>query len=189
MHLCACFFYSGGLFNLKDKAGNWQTADGLDVWDEDGETRIYQASIVYKYISSFYFATVTCATVGYGDIKASNDFELFWVMLIMLFGVSIFSYVLGDMASQFGEITRSNKAMEERNRQIGDLDTQFNIGAELTQRLESYFKQNKSLVDDDAKADIEEIMNILPEGLKLQLSMFVNKEAIAKIPFLKNRES
>jgi hypothetical protein len=43
MHLCACFFYSGGLFNLKDKAGNWQTADGLDVWDEDGKTRIYQA--------------------------------------------------------------------------------------------------------------------------------------------------
>ena len=99
MHLCACLFYSGGLFNLKNKNFNWQTADGLDVWGEDGETRIYEANLMTKYVAAFYFAVVTCATVGYGDIKPVNDFELFWVMLIMLFGVSIFSYVLGDMAS------------------------------------------------------------------------------------------
>ena len=122
MHLCACLFYSAGLFNLKDKTKNWQTADGLDIWSEDGETRTFEADLMTKYIAAFYFATVTCTTVGYGDIKAGNDFELFWVMMIMLFGVSIFSFVLGDMASQFGEITRSNKAMEERNRQISDLD-------------------------------------------------------------------
>lgn len=85
--------------------------------------RVFTAGIFTKYISSLYFAVVTCATVGYGDIIPKNSFELFWVLLVMLFGVSLFSYVLGDMASQFGEITRSNKATEELNRQISDLDS------------------------------------------------------------------
>lgn len=139
MHLCACFFYSGGLFNLNDQANTWLTSDGLDQYDANGN-RIATVSIFFKYISSLYFAVVTCATVGYGDIVPKNRFELFWVLLVMLFGVSLFSYVLGDMASQFGEITRSNKATEETNRQISELDTQFNLGIELTQKLELYFQ-------------------------------------------------
>jgi hypothetical protein len=96
MHLCACFFFGLGLFDLKNKAKNWQTTDGL-IYFEDGKT--FNKNIFFKYISSFYFAVVTCATVGYGDIYPRNQFELMCVFLVMLFGVSLFSYVLGDMAS------------------------------------------------------------------------------------------
>lgn len=37
--------------------------------------------------------------------------------------------------------------MEDRNRQISDLDTQFNIGQELVNRLEVYFANNESQMD------------------------------------------
>lgn len=37
MHLCACFFYIGGLFNLKDMNNNWMVADGLIEYEDRGE--------------------------------------------------------------------------------------------------------------------------------------------------------
>ena len=61
-----------------------------------------------KYIISLYWATVTCTTVGYGDILPTNNFELFWAMIIIIFGVAYFSYILSNLASQFMEISKTN---------------------------------------------------------------------------------
>jgi hypothetical protein len=52
-----------------------------------------------RYIASLYWATVTCSTVGYGDILPQNKWELFWACIILIVGVAIFSYVLSDMSS------------------------------------------------------------------------------------------
>ena len=51
------------------------------------------------YITSLYWAVVTCCTVGYGDIVPVNGFELAWGMLTIVIGVAVFSFVLGDLAS------------------------------------------------------------------------------------------
>ena len=67
-----------------------------------------------QYIASLYWATVTCTTVGYGDILPTNNYELAWAMCIIVFGVAIFSYILSDLSSKFSEITRANASNQER---------------------------------------------------------------------------
>ena len=96
------------------------THDGL-LWADPITNKIAPnpeatASLFMQYISALYFSVVTCTTTGYGDIVPLNNYELMWVVGIMLIGVSVFSFVLGDMASQFSDITLSNKQNEERNR-------------------------------------------------------------------------
>lgn len=59
---------------------------------------------------------VTCLTVGYGDIIPVNGFELAWGIIIIVVGVAVFSFVMGDLASQFSELTKSSKANEDRAR-------------------------------------------------------------------------
>jgi hypothetical protein len=110
MQICACLLRSGVDFALYSE-NSWIKSDGI----EDGTNW-------EKYIASLYWSVVTCTTVGYGDITPTNDFELMWAMIIILVGVAVFSYVLGDLSSQFGELTRSRKANEDRLRQISDLD-------------------------------------------------------------------
>jgi hypothetical protein len=46
-----------------------------------------------------YWAVVTCCTVGYGDILPTNGYEYSWAILIIVVGVAIFSFVIGDLSS------------------------------------------------------------------------------------------
>ena len=82
---------------------NWLCDNGLQ--DE---------SMYVQYIASFYWATVTCTTVGYGDILPTNYPELIWALFIISIGVAVFSYILGDLSAQFGEILKTNTSVDER---------------------------------------------------------------------------
>ena len=46
-------------------------------------------------IAMFYFASTTLTTVGFGDYNPKSDTERIFCAAIMLFGVMIFSYILG----------------------------------------------------------------------------------------------
>ena len=43
-------------------------------------------------------------------------------------------------------------------------------------------------MDHAAQEEIQEIMQILPESLSLQLQTFLHRELIATVPFLQNRD-
>ena len=81
-------------------------------WIRDGE--LEDAGMFQQYIASIYWATVTCTTVGYGDILPTNNYELLWAMLIIVFGVAVFSYILSDLSSKFSELTKNNQHTQDK---------------------------------------------------------------------------
>ena len=102
LHTTACFWMGVTDFNL-NSFNNWICMNNLQ--DE---------SVYVKYVAAFYWSTVTCTTVGYGDILPTNYYELTWTIFIILFGVAIFSGILSNLSSQFSEISRSNASNQER---------------------------------------------------------------------------
>jgi predicted PurR-regulated permease PerM len=137
-----------------------------------------------QYIASFYWATVTCTTVGYGDILPENYYELFVSMVIIVFGVSIFSYILSNLSSQFSEITRNNASNQERIQQIDQLDSKFKIGADLVEKLTSYFTNYNSDIEYETNQEMSYLLKILPATLKTQLAKFLYQDAIFVNRFL-----
>lgn len=87
LQLSGCCWRMIGHFNLTENK-NWLRKEGIQ-----------DAPLSEVYVTSMYWAVVTCCTVGYGDIVPVNGFELFWGMVIICFGVAVFSFVLGDLAS------------------------------------------------------------------------------------------
>ena len=51
------------------------------------------------YAVSFYWTITTITTVGYGDISATNTFEMIYSSVMMLIGVISFSFANGTLAS------------------------------------------------------------------------------------------
>jgi len=106
LHVSGCFWNSAADLNIFDRV-NWIRENGLE-----------DSGLLVNYIASLYWATVTCTTVGYGDILPTNNYELVWAMVIIVFGVAVFSYILSNLSSQFIEITKSNAVNQERVQQI-----------------------------------------------------------------------
>lgn len=96
LHITGCFWYGSSFGDITTNT-NWVTVNELE-----------DSGLLEKYAASLYWATVTCTTVGYGDILPTNGYELIWAMFIIVIGVAVFSYILSNLASQFSEISKSN---------------------------------------------------------------------------------
>lgn len=104
LHFTGCFWYGASKMKGNDtEKDSWIISNDLEG-----------TSMFIRYIASLYWATVTCTTVGYGDILPKNKWELFWAILIILVGVAIFSYILSDLSSKFSEITKASTINQER---------------------------------------------------------------------------
>jgi len=49
----------------------------------------------YNTLLVVYFAFTSLSTVGFGDLNPRSDFERIFVAFMLLFGVAIFSYIMG----------------------------------------------------------------------------------------------
>lgn len=92
-----------------------------------------------------YFAFTTLATVGYGDYYPVSNTERLIGSLIILFGVAVFSFIMGnfiDMLQEFRIATSENEDNAKLTKWFGLL-ARFNKGRPLPKdmalRIESYF--------------------------------------------------
>jgi hypothetical protein len=89
-------------------------------------TRIMDADVGTRYLYSLYWATAIIQTIGYGDILPVQPFTVLMVLFVMLTGVFVFAYLLGNVASIVAlfdglEAESTAKREEARKRTAGQL--------------------------------------------------------------------
>ena len=85
----------------------WTASSAFDVVSGKGWIQtngISDETHGYIYFTAVYWATVTCATVGYGDIIPENTFEMSLACIVIIFGVASFSYTLSDLSNNFFDL-------------------------------------------------------------------------------------
>ncbi len=92
-----------------------------------------------------YFAFTTLATVGYGDLYPVSNAERIIGSFIILFGVVVFSFIMGnfiEMLMEFKIVTAANEDNSSLSKWFGLL-ARFNKGRplpkDMRERLEMYF--------------------------------------------------
>ena len=71
-------------------------------WDTNSwlyDSYYYMMSKDDLYIMSFYFIVTTTSTVGYGDLSASTTLERIFCIIIMMAGVTAFTFISGTLSS------------------------------------------------------------------------------------------
>ena len=60
-----------------------------------------------------YFSFTTLATVGFGDFNPRSNAERIFIAFGLLFGVAIFSYILGELSTIVNDFTNFNADGDE----------------------------------------------------------------------------
>lgn len=105
----------------------------------------YSISKADEILELYYFAFTTLSTVGFGDFHPMSNTERLFIAFGMLFGVAIFSVVMGDFVTMIGVIQDFNEDYNEGEklaRFFGVLKA-FNRGQmikqDLKEKIEKYF--------------------------------------------------
>ena len=181
-HLVGCLWYMIG------RTGGEGDIDGGWQW----RYQMTNHTLEQQYVTSLYWAFSTLTTVGYGDISARTPQEQIYSMLMMLLGVSWYAYIVSSMSTIMGSFDRQNKAIKEKMNSVNAFIQDAKLPMGTAKQIRRYYdfaltaNKNKSLLNSNMY-NADSILEELSSGLRAEVLLFVERELIARIPFLKDK--
>lgn len=169
---CAWFYiaFREGLRGLS----SWVVVHGL-----------LDADVFTQYVRSFYWALTTMTTVGYGDITPKTILETLFTMLAMGVGVSTYAYIIGNMANLIANIDAQAQAFRAKMNEISSYMQFREIPKDLQRRVRSYYDYSWARTKD---LDEGAILKDLPSALRVEISLYLHREVLAKVPIFQGAE-
>jgi len=133
-----------------------------------------------KYIVTLYWVFTTMTTVGYGDITPSNDLERAYAVVVMIFGATVFGYIIGSIAelSSGREDALSSKLCVLREfcdeRGLNQKTQGF------VQRHYAFWYQEMTPLHDEPR-----LLHELPPSLRKEVILFIHRQTIRDIALFK----
>lgn len=132
-----------------------------------------------NYLRALYWAIQTFSTVGYGDITATNDAQTLYALVVMLIGVGVYGYLIGNVASLIANIDPAKVHHLQNLEKLTAFMNYRSIPPEIQKRIREYYDYlwEKRLSFDESMVIAE-----LPPSLKTEVSLFLKRDIIAKVP-------
>lgn len=153
------------------------------MFEIEKKTHIEQA------IVGMYYSFTSLTTVGFGDYSPRSEFERILCSAILLFGVAIFSYIMGNFIEILEKIQQLNEDLDDGDKltRFFGLLQRFNgnksINIELRQSIEKFFdykwnNDRNMAIDDKAEKDL--LDQLPPEVQDKLISGFLFNQFLSK---------
>ncbi len=137
---------------------------------------------VTKYMKSLFWCVETLTTVGYGETIPSTNYQILYSIVVMLFGVAVYGFVIGNVASI---LSKRDPAKVHYMHNIEGLKSfvKFRkLPFSLQKRIRDYYayiwKQRLGF-------DESVFLSTLPSNLRNEVSLQLKRELLEKIPLFK----
>lgn len=144
---------------------------------------VIDAEKLMQYVTSCYWAVTTIATVGYGDITPSNESELIVNILIILIGVTFYSYIVSRVTATFTTTVSDSQLRTE-------LIEEFLNGRIDSNDLQNITRFYTKIQPDDRVIrmydfnNVGQMLSICPIHFKSETNYFLYKDAIDTVKLL-----
>ena len=135
-----------------------------------------------SYLRALYWCVTTLTTVGYGDITPSTSAQTIYAMFVMILGVGMYGYVIGNVANLLANLDMARAHYLSNMERLSTFLKYRNIPVGLQRQIYDYYAylwENRMGYDESA------VLSELPAALQSEVSLVLKQEYIEKIPFLK----
>jgi voltage-gated potassium channel len=134
------------------------------------------------YLRSLYWCISTITTIGYGDITPANNAQIVYAIVVMIFGVGMYGYVIANISTIIGNLQPARTRYLANMEKLGAFMRSREIPPAMQRRIRDYYGYvwEHRLGYDEAS-----IVQGLPPGLLVEVSLFLKRDIIQKVPFFK----
>ena len=132
-----------------------------------------------RYLRALYWCITTLATVGYGDITPSTNAQTVYAMVVMLLGVGVYGYVIGNVTTLLANIDLAKTHYRESMERLMAFMRYRHIPPPLQQRIRNYYTY---LWENRLGYDESTIMAELPDSLRTEVALFLRRDFIEGAP-------
>jgi voltage-gated potassium channel len=137
---------------------------------------------IEEYVTSLYWCIQTLTTVGYGDVSLPSVQHKIYAMIVMLFGVGVYGFVIGNVANI---LLKRDPAKTQFLNNLDRLRSFVNfreIPPGLQKRIRNYYEY---LWKEKIGYNESEFIAGLPAGLKTEVEIFLKRDILERIPLFK----
>lgn len=180
-HTAACIFYY--LATTLPASMEGYTWIGSLKLGEYNYSQFRDMDLGKRYLTSLYFAIVTMATVGYGDIHAVNTREMIFIMIYVSFDMILGAYLIGNMTAL---IVKGSKTERFRDR-MKDLIKYMNrnrLGKEIRDQIKGHVRLQYESSYTEAS-----VLHDIPMSIRAKISETLYKSYVENVPLFKGCSS
>jgi len=147
----------------------------------------------HGYLQALYWSVMTLTTVGYDNIAAGEQTvpELSFTIFVMMLGVTMYAFIIGNVASVITDMNASRSRFREKLDRIQTYLREKKVPQGLQRKVRSYY-QYMWEYNRDTSTDFLSVekyyLNDLPRSLSTQISLCLNQNLIESVPMFKGAE-
>ncbi|KAL1197170.1 Potassium channel GORK [Cardamine amara subsp. amara] len=176
-HTAACIFYYLATTLPKENEG-YTWIGSLKLGDYSYEN-FREIDLWKRYITALYFAIVTMATVGYGDIHAVNLREMIFVMIYVSFDMVLGAYLIGNITALIVKGSNTERFRDKMNDLISFMNRK-KLGRDIRGQIRAHVR----LQYDSNYTDTVMLQDI-PASIRAKIAQTLYLPYIEKIPLFK----
>jgi len=141
-----------------------------------------RTNIAEEYLTSIYWCIQTITTVGYGDVLLTTVQHKIYAMMVMLFGVGVYGFVIGNVANILLKRDPARTQFLNNLERLRSFVNFREIPSELQKRIRNYYEY---IWKQKIGSNETEFLTGLPDGLKTQVELFLKRDILERIPLFK----
>lgn len=144
----------------------------------------FEKSEIDNYIWALYWTVTTLTTIGYGDISPdhNSNLQMLYTMFVQISGASMYGYMIGNLSSILANIDTARSQFHERMEKINA----FMHAHKVPQQMEAKVRNYYNYLWDSRRGSVDaDILHDLPDNLKIDISLFLNRNILEKVPMFK----
>lgn len=176
IHWDTCIWYLIHLQTQKDGgSADWLSAPNVMLNP--------RTDLFFKYTSGLY--TVLVIMSGFDGKQPISDLQVLWCIASTLVGIVIYTSILGAVRAYIVNADSNAAQFQKKLDGITDLIKALNVNAKVRDKIMSYYdylwKSRQGL-------DETKLLEELPDFLRIEVSLYLNRDIIEKVPLFKGVE-